>query len=142
VVYVVVFKLFVHTYKNVELYSSLPMYITRAERKGMSAQLRKRERDRVAIVAEILEMARDGVLKSRIMWRARLSYSMLNGYLGLMTSNKLLDRVLMNKRLVFKTTDKGLKFLYLCRQITELLDVEDNGNKLYERIQLLSSSPF
>jgi predicted transcriptional regulator len=105
----------------------------------MDARLRKRERDRVAIVAEILEMARDGVLKSSIMWRARLSYFMLNGYLGLMMSNKLLDRVLVNKRLVFKTTDKGLRFLYLCHEIRELLDAEDGGNKLYERIQLLPS---
>ena len=108
----------------------------------MSVPLRKRERDRVAIVAEILEMARDGVLKSSIMWRARLSYFMLNGYLELMTNNRLLDRVLLNKRLVFKTTDKGLRFLHLCRQIMELLDAEDGGNKLYERIHLLPSSIF
>jgi|GEM_PF-2797758 predicted transcriptional regulator len=33
----------------------------------MDIQRRKRERDRIAIVGEILEMAHDGVLKSNIM---------------------------------------------------------------------------
>jgi predicted transcriptional regulator len=106
----------------------------------MSVRLRKRERDRVAIVAEILEMARNGVLKSTIMWRARLSYFMLNGYLGLMIDNKLLDRVSLNKRVVFKTTNRGLKFLYHCREIIGLLDTDGDGHRLYRRIQLLPSS--
>lgn len=106
----------------------------------MSVRLRKRERDRVGIIAEILEMARGGVLKSNIMWRARLSYLMLNGYLGLMMNTKLLDKVLLNKKTVFKTTDRGLKFLYHCYEIMELLETEDDGNKPYRRIQLLPSS--
>jgi len=106
----------------------------------MSVRLRKRERDRIGIVAEILEMARGGVLKSSIMWRARLSYIMLNGYLGLMMNTKLLDKVLMNKKVVFKTTDRGLKFLHHCYEIMELLETEDDGNKLYRRVQLLPTS--
>lgn len=44
----------------------------------MSVRRRKRERGRIAIVAEILEMARDGVLKSNMKWRAGPSYLMLN----------------------------------------------------------------
>jgi predicted transcriptional regulator len=106
----------------------------------MSVRLRKRERDRVGIIAEILEMARVGVLKSNIMWRARLSYLMLNGYLGLMMNTKLLDKVLLNKKAVFKTTDRGLKFLYHCHEIMELLETEDDGNELYRRVQLLPTS--
>jgi predicted transcriptional regulator len=136
-----VFKLFVHTYKNVELYSSSTIHLSVVKRgKNMSVRLRKRERDRIGIVAEILEMARGGVLKSSIMWRARLSYIMLNGYLGLMMNTKLLDKVLMNKKIVFKTTDRGLKFLHHCYEIMELLETEDDGNKLYRRVQLLPTS--
>jgi predicted transcriptional regulator len=136
-----VFKLFVHTYKNVELYSSSTIHLSVVKRgKNMSVRLRKRERDRIGIVAEILEMARGGVLKSSIMWRARLSYIMLNGYLGLMMNTKLLDKVLMNKKVVFKTTDRGLKFLHHCYEIMELLETEDDGNKLYRRVQLLPTS--
>jgi predicted transcriptional regulator len=103
----------------------------------VETQLRKRERDRIAIVAEILEMARGGVLKTNIMWRAGLSYDMLNGYLGLMMNAKLLDKVPMKKKVVFKSTERGMKFLYHCREIMELLGTEDQGHEPCRRIQLL-----
>ena len=106
----------------------------------METRLRKRERDRIAIVAEILEMARGGVLKSNIMWRAGLSYEMLNEYVGLMMDAMLLDTVLMKNKLMFKPTDRGLKFLYHCHEIMELLETEDDGHKPYRRIQLLPNS--
>jgi len=106
----------------------------------MSVRRRKRERDRIAIVAEILEMARDGVLKSNVMWRAGLSYLMLNEYLELMMNTKLLDKVLLNNKVVFKTTDRGMKFLYHSHEIMELLVTEDDKRKPYRRIQLLPNS--
>jgi predicted transcriptional regulator len=109
------------------------------ERRDMETRLRKRERDRIAIVAEILDMARYGVLKSNIMWRARLSYEMLNDYLGLMVKSKLVEKVLMNNRVVFKPTDKGIKFLYHCQEIKALLDGEDERSESYRRILLPST---
>lgn len=134
-------KPFVHAYKNVELYFSLTLSSLVAEKgKNVSAHLRKRERDRITIIAEILDMARDGVLKTNIMWKARLSYFMLNGYLGTMMKTKLLDRVLSNNKVVFKTSDKGMEFLYHCYKILELLETEDSGHRMRRPIQLLPSS--
>lgn len=106
----------------------------------MGVQFRRRERDRIGIIAQILEMARDGALKSNIMWKAGLSYFMLNGYLKLMMDNELLDRKLMDKKFLFRTTGKGLKFLYHCHELMELLDSKDDENKLYGRIRLLPST--
>jgi predicted transcriptional regulator len=106
----------------------------------MGDRLRKRGRDRIAIVAEILEMARVGELKTNIMWRAGLSHDMLNGYIGLMMNTKLLDRVLLNNKVLLKTTNRGMKFLYHCYEIMELLETEDDRDKPYRRIQLLPSS--
>ena len=106
----------------------------------MEIRLRKRERDRIAIVAEILEMARGGVLKSNIMWRGRLSYDMLNGYLGLMMNARLLDKVRLEKKVVFMPTERGMKFLYHCREIMELLQTEEDGCEPCRRIQLLPCS--
>jgi len=103
----------------------------------MVMRLRKRERDRVAIIAEVLEMSRSGELKSNIMWKAGLSYLMLNGYLKLMVETGLLDESLVNKKVVFKTTARGLKFLYHCSEIMDLLDSGDDAHKLYGRIKLL-----
>lgn len=95
----------------------------------MDARLRKRERDKVAIVAEILEMARHGVLKTNIRLRAGLNYGMLKGYLGLMMSSRLLDEVLLKDKVVFKATDRGMKFLYHCHEIVELLKPEDDRDE-------------
>jgi predicted transcriptional regulator len=99
---------------------------------------RERKRDRVAIIAEILNMARDGELKSNIMWKAGLSGFMLNGYLKLMTDSGLLQESALNNKIMFKTSKRGLKFLYHCNEIIDLLKNDENENKLYDKIPLLS----
>jgi predicted transcriptional regulator len=106
----------------------------------MEIRLRNSARDRIAIIADILEMAREGVLKTNIMYRAGLNSIMLNKYLGLMTTAKLLEKVLLNGRVVFKTTKKGMEFLHYCYEITRLLETEDEKNKFGERVELLPSS--
>lgn len=106
----------------------------------MDIRCRKSGRDRIAIVAEILEMAREGVLKTNIMYRAGLNSLMLNKYLGLMMGAKLLDKVLLNGRVVFKATKRGIEFLHYCYEITRLLEIEDGKDQPGGRIQLLPSS--
>lgn len=103
----------------------------------MVLRVRESKRDRVAIIAEILEMARDGESKSNIMWKAGLSYLMLNSYLKLMTISGLLHESALNNKKMFKTSKRGLKFLHHCKEITHLLKSDDDENKLYGRIRLL-----
>jgi len=103
----------------------------------MSVKLKRRERDRLAIVAEILEMARPGMAKTSIMDRARLSYFMLNGYLEFMMSMKLLDKSSLDRREMFRTTDRGLKLLYHCYEIIKLLETENVGHEVQDGVQLL-----
>jgi predicted transcriptional regulator len=107
---------------------------------NINVQLRNSGRDRIAIVAEILEMARQGVLKTNIMYKAGLNSHMLNKYLGLMMNAKLLEKILMNNRVVYKATHKGTEFLYHCYEIERLLETENGENKPDARIQLLPSS--
>ena len=106
---------------------------------NINVQLRNTGRDRIAIVAEILEMARLGVLKTNIMYKAGLNSTMLNRYLGLMMNAKLLDKVLLKGRDAYKATHKGTEFLYHCGEIERLLETENDGNKLNGRAQLLPS---
>jgi predicted transcriptional regulator len=142
------FKLFVQAYKNLVTsvqkrrikFLTEHSFSCREGRESVNIRLRKRERDRIAIVAEILEIARGGVVKTSIMWRAGLSYDMLTGYLGLMTNAKLLDKVALKNKVVFRATDRGMKFLYHCYEIMELLETEDDERRPYRRIQLLPSS--
>lgn len=86
-----------------------------------------KRRDKLYIIAEILEIAREGVLKTQIMYRANLSFTQLNDYLRLMLKINLIDRTVDKDKEVYKATQKGLEFLQRYREITELLKTE-NGN--------------
>jgi predicted transcriptional regulator len=107
---------------------------------NINVQLRNSGRDRIAIVAEILEMARQGILKTNIMYKAGLNSHMLSKYLDLMTNAKLLERVLLNNRVVYKATHRGTEFLYHCYEIEKMLEVENGTNKPDGRVQLLPNA--
>jgi predicted transcriptional regulator len=88
-----------------------------------------KRRDKLYIIAEILEIAKDGVLKTQIMYRANLSFTQLNDYLKFMLKNALLEKVLLNDKEVYKATEKGMNFLQRYREITELLKTEGDNYK-------------
>jgi len=88
-----------------------------------------KRRDKLYIIAEILEIAKDGVLKTQIMYRGNLSFTQLNDYLNFMLKNALLEKVLWNDKEVYKTTRKGMNFLQRYREITELLKTEGDNYK-------------
>jgi predicted transcriptional regulator len=58
------------------------------------------------IIAEILEAAKNGAKKTRIMYSCGLSYKFVHKYLAL-----LLDAGLLKTGSSFCTTDKGMGFL-------------------------------
>ena len=58
------------------------------------------------IIAEILETAKDGAKKTRIMYSCGLSYKFVQKYLSL-----LLETGLLKTGNFFHTTDKGMGFL-------------------------------
>jgi predicted transcriptional regulator len=88
-----------------------------------------KRRDKLYIIAEILEIAKDGVLKTQIMYRGNLSFTQLNDYLSFMLKSELLEKVLLNNREVYRATEKGMNFLQRYREITELLKTEGDNYK-------------
>ena len=68
-----------------------------------------KNRSRLDIAAEILKVANDGVLKTKIMYLAYLSFDQLEEYLALLTHNGLLEYDLKKRQ--YKTTGKGQDFL-------------------------------
>ena len=86
-------------------------------------------------------MAVDGELKSNIMWRAGLNYQMLNKYIELMMKADLIQQVLMNKKLVFKSTSRGMKYLYHCYSIMELLGESEDDIRKYVRFAHVAAPP-
>jgi predicted transcriptional regulator len=87
-----------------------------------------KRRDRLCIIAEILEIAKNGTLKTQIMYKANLSFAQLSEYLKLMLKIRLLDKRVNNGKDVYRATEKGSDFLQRHYELTELLKGEnENG---------------
>ena len=92
-----------------------------------------KRRDKLSIIAEILEIAKDGTLKTQIMYRANLSFAQLNDYVKFMLKAGLLNKFHASGKNVYEATDKGLEFLQRHLELTELLrqnESSKNGVKI------------
>ena len=76
-------------------------------------------RSRTEIVSMMLEAANGGATKTRIMYKAFLSYGQLKEYLSVLIENNLLEYLEGSQ--TYKTTEKGLNFLKMHNEIGELL---------------------
>jgi predicted transcriptional regulator len=79
-------------------------------------------RSRTEIVAMILEAANGGATKTKIMYKAFLSYNQLREYLSVLIENNLIEY--LEGSPVYKTTEKGLTFLKMNSEIELLLNVQ------------------
>ena len=75
-------------------------------------------RSRTEIVAVILDAANGGSTKTKVMYKAFLSYAQLREYFSVLLENNLLYIDGDHK---YKTTEKGLIFLKMHNEIGELL---------------------
>ena len=77
-------------------------------------------RSRTEIVSNILDAANGGgTTKTKLMYKAYISYNQLKEYLSLLIENNLLEYRDGTK--TFKTTEKGLHFLKMHNEIKKLL---------------------
>ena len=74
-----------------------------------------KRRDRHDIIVEILKTARDGKIKTHIMYKAKLSYAQINEYLSLLVDKGFLDQFMVKRKKVlrkfYRTTEKGMQLL-------------------------------
>ena len=96
----------------------------------------RKRRDRLYIIADILEIARNGSLKTQIMYRANLSFAQLNEYLSFLIETKLIATIKKDKKVTYRATSKGIKFLQNYTKIRDLLKTEserkaDNNSPAY-----------
>jgi len=85
-----------------------------------------KRRDKLSIIAEILEIAKGGTLKTQIMYKANLSFAQLNDYLKFMLKTGLLNKFRGNGKDVYAATEKGLDFLQRHFELTEMLKENEN----------------
>ena len=92
-----------------------------------------KRRDKLCIIAEILEIAKEGTLKTQIMYKANLSFTQLNDYLKFMLKTALLKKFASRGKMVYAATEKGIDFLQRHCELTELLKENEkskNGVKI------------
>ncbi|MGQ9460649.1 MAG: winged helix-turn-helix domain-containing protein [Candidatus Bathyarchaeaceae archaeon] len=102
----------------------------------------RRRRDRLYIISEILTIAKDGSLKTQIMYRANLSFAQLNEYLSFLLKIKLLKIITENERTIYKTTTRGIKYLENYDKITGLLSEEEDSGSRNSPILLSRRNPM
>ncbi len=118
-------------YKFLEVSSSRVIWnywaLIYLEREGAVSTLEgnSKRRDRHDIVAEILKTAREGRIKTHIMYKAKLSYSQINTYLKLLVDKGFLENNVIKRKkqimTVYKTTQKGIKYIDNIESVNNLL---------------------
>jgi predicted transcriptional regulator len=82
---------------------------------------KSKRRDRLSIIADILTTAKDGSLKTQIMYKANLSFAQLNEYLSFLIEIHLLKIQKDEVKKIYNTTDKGNKYLEKYNEISNFL---------------------
>ena len=85
-------------------------------------------RDRTEIITLILTSASrmSGVLKTKIMYEAFMSFSQLEEYVGLLLRNGLLEHDELKR--TYKTTEKGLRLLELYNRLHEIANKDEKNS--------------
>jgi predicted transcriptional regulator len=78
-------------------------------------------RSRTDIVALILEAANGGATKTKIMYKAFLSYAQLKEYLTVLLEKDVLEYE--DEIQLFRTTEKGLRLLQMYNQFDEMMSI-------------------
>jgi predicted transcriptional regulator len=89
-----------------------------------------KRRDQVSIIASILDISKEGALKTQIMYRANLSFSQLNDYLIYLLDNGLIAPYIVEGKGGYSITQKGLSFLKRHHELTKLLPAKERIRKV------------
>ncbi|MEW6605330.1 MAG: winged helix-turn-helix domain-containing protein [Thermoproteota archaeon] len=77
-------------------------------------------RSRTEIASRILESATGGATKTKIMYKAFLSYAQLKEYLSVLEENGLLAHDKGEQ--LYKTTEKGMRFLDITSSLQGMME--------------------
>lgn len=83
-------------------------------------------RDRLHILKEIMEAAKGGQLKTRIMYMVNLSYSQVNEYLSFLAEMGFLSINERKGKTFYETSAKGEHYIENYQELLSLLNPEDS----------------
>jgi predicted transcriptional regulator len=78
-------------------------------------------------MAEILELAKGGRMKTQIMYGVNLSFSQLREYLSFLTEMGFLRIRVENRRRVYETAAKGIQYIQSYNEMSSLLRKPDSA---------------
>ena len=78
-----------------------------------------KNRSRTEILTMILDSVGSGATKTKIMYKAYLSYAQLKDYLNFMEKNELVKYE--DGSQVYKITEKGIKLMRLCEEVGDMI---------------------
>lgn len=84
-------------------------------------------RSRTEIVAMILEISSKGASKTKIMYKAYLSYSQLNRYLSFLIEDKLIEYKLELE--LYTLTEKGERLLQVYKDLDDMIPLKNGQTK-------------
>jgi predicted transcriptional regulator len=81
-------------------------------------------------MAQILEIAKEGTLKTQIMYKANLSFTQLNNYIQFMVMSNLIAHKTIEGKEVYFITVKGFNFLEMYCDLISLLRTETSSSEV------------
>jgi len=81
-----------------------------------------KRRDKLVIMTEIIDIAKNGASKTHIMLKANLSFIQTNQYLSILSQSSLLEKFTFNGKEFYKPTPKGVDFMEKQCQLIYLLN--------------------
>jgi predicted transcriptional regulator len=85
-------------------------------------------RNRYEIIASILESAKTGITRTKVMYAAFLSYAQMVGYLKYLQEHALL--IFEEETQLYRTTKKGLGFLKLSHELSQVMHFSSSSTKI------------
>lgn len=95
------------------------------------ARVRRQYRNRIQIAASILEIARNGSRKTRIMYLGNLSFDLLQKYLDLLIDYGLIE-VHDGQDKTYVATEKGRHFLQEFHELEKYAEVVEEKRRVLE----------
>jgi predicted transcriptional regulator len=83
------------------------------------------------IVANLLQIAKTGALKTHLMYRANLSYLMVTEYLGYLRRSGLIEETIDEEGVtkIYRTSPKGLKYLQVYDSLQSIAELDASGTE-------------
>jgi predicted transcriptional regulator len=85
-----------------------------------------KNRNRMEIVSNILDIARNGALKTHLMYKANLSYMVVTQYLSFLIKSGLIEEIFAEDgpTRLYKTSAKGFKYLEVYQDLQSIAGLQ------------------